>query len=60
MADSHQVHSLIASAILECSKHNSAGTVHAEEAKIMAKCDVEQLGDAGFKIVVLLLTEERQ
>lgn len=53
MADPHQVHSLIASAISECSKDNSAGMVHSEEAKIMAKCVVDRLGDAGFQIVLL-------
>lgn len=52
MADPHQINSLIASAISECSKHNSAGTIHVEEAKIMAKCIVEQLADAGFQIVL--------
>jgi cytidine deaminase len=51
MTDPHQVHSLIASAISECSKHSSAGAIHAEEAKILTKCVVEQLGDAGFQIV---------
>ena len=49
MADPHQIHSLIASAISECSKHNPAG----EEAKIMAKCILQQLGDAGFHIVAV-------
>ena len=50
MADPHQIHSLIASAISECSKHNPAGV---EEAKIMAKCILQQLGDAGFHIVAV-------
>jgi hypothetical protein len=53
MADPHQVQSLIAFAISECSKHNSGGIVHSEEAKIMAKCVVDRLGDAGFQIVLL-------
>ncbi len=53
MADPHQIHSLIASAISECSKHNPAGVVYPEEAKIMAKCVLQQLGDAGFHIVAV-------
>ena len=50
MADPRQIHSLIAAAITECSRHNSAGPVQAEEAKIMTKCIVEKLGEAGFQI----------
>ena len=52
MADPHQIYSLIANAISECSRYNSAGMVQPEEAKVMAKSIVEQLGDAGLQIVV--------
>ena len=58
MADPHQVHALIANAISECSRHNSSGTVHPEEAKVMAKCIVEHLGEAGLQIVVSPPTSE--
>jgi hypothetical protein len=50
-ADPHQVHSLIAAAISECRKHNPAGDIFPEEAKMMARCAVQQLGDAGFHIL---------
>ena len=32
-------------------QHNPAGDIFPEEAKIMAKCVVQQLGDAGFHIL---------
>ena len=51
MADPHQVNSLIASAICECRKHHTAGAIDAEEAKIVAKCIIQQLSDAGFMVV---------
>jgi len=51
MADPHQVNSLIASAICDCRKHHIAGAIDAEEAKIMAKCILQQLSDAGFVVV---------
>lgn len=50
MTDAHHIPALIASSITECSKHNPAGGVHAEEAKVMAKCIIEQLRDAGYQI----------
>jgi hypothetical protein len=53
MADPHQISALIASSILECIRHNPTGVVHAEEAKVMAKCIIEQLRDAGFYITAV-------
>ena len=50
MADPHQINSLIAAAISEC-RTKPAEIVSTEEAKIIAKCVVQQLGDAGFQIV---------
>lgn len=38
MTDPHHIPALIASSITECSKHNPSWVVHAEEAKVMAKC----------------------
>jgi hypothetical protein len=50
MADPHQVNSLIATAICEFRKQQSIGAIDPEEAKTMAKCIVQHLNDAGFKI----------
>jgi hypothetical protein len=50
MPDPHQVNSLIASAIVECCKHHSAGPIDPEEAKTIAKCIAQQLSDAGFVV----------
>jgi hypothetical protein len=52
LADPHQVNSLIASAICEFRKLTSVGAIDPEEAKTMAKCIVQHLNDAGFKIVL--------
>jgi hypothetical protein len=53
MADPHHIAALIASSITECSKHNPAWVVQAEEAKVMAKCIIEQLRDAGYDITAV-------
>lgn len=52
MSDLHQMHSLIAEAISQCRKDHPQGGILAEEAKVMAKCIVQQLADAGYHISV--------
>ena len=52
MVDPHQMHSLIAAAISECRKNHPKGEILGEEAKVMAKCVVQQLADAGYHIEV--------
>ena len=58
MVDPHQMHSLIAAAISECRKNHLEGGIHPEEAKVMAKCVVQQLADAGYHIEVLANKDE--
>jgi hypothetical protein len=50
LADPHQVNSLIASAIYDCRKDHSESKIDPEEAKTMAKCIIQYLSNAGFKI----------
>ena len=50
MTDPHQVNAIIASAICECRKDHPESEIHAEEAKLMAKCIMEALHDAGLQI----------
>ena len=50
MPDPHQINLLIATAISEC-RSRSAEPVSTEEDKIIAKCVVQQLADAGFQIL---------
>jgi len=52
MADQHQVNSIIATAICDCSKEYPEQTIDPEEAKQMAKCIIEALTDAGLEIRV--------
>ena len=52
VADTHQVNSIIATAICDCRKDHPDGAINAEEAKQIAKCIVEALTDAGLKIVL--------
>lgn len=48
LADPHQVNAIIAAAICECRKDDTA--IKAEEAKQMAKHIIEALLDAGLEI----------
>ena len=50
MADQHQVNSIIASTICECSQEHPEHKIVPEEAKQMAKCIIEALTDAGLEI----------
>ena len=50
MVDQHQVNSIIATAICECSKEHPEQTIGPEEAKQMAKCIIEALTNAGLEI----------
>jgi hypothetical protein len=52
LADQHQVNTIIASAICDCSKEQPDRTIDPENAKQMAKCIVEALTDAGLEISV--------
>ena len=52
VVDQHQVNSIIAAAICECSKERADQEIGAEEAKQMAKCIVEALTDAALEIRV--------
>ena len=51
LADQHQVNTIIATAICDCSKEPDR-TIDPENAKQMAKCIVEALTDAGLEISV--------
>ncbi len=50
MADQHQVNTIIATAICECSDGPPGRKTGPEEAKQMAKCIIEALADAGLEI----------
>lgn len=52
MVDVHQVNSLIASAIYDCRKNHPVSSIEPEEAKTIAKCVIQHLTDAGFKITL--------
>ena len=52
MVDQHQVNSIIATAICECSKQHPDRSIGPEEAKQMAKCIIEALTDARLEIRV--------
>ena len=52
LIDAHQVNSLIASAIHDCRKNHPVSSIDPEEAKTIAKCIIQQLSDAGFKITL--------
>jgi hypothetical protein len=52
LADQHQVNSIIAAAICDCSKDNPEAAIEPEKAKQMAKCIIEALRDAGLEIRV--------
>ena len=50
MDDHHQVNSIIATAICECSGAQSEDKIAPERAKHMAKCIITALVDAGLEI----------
>jgi len=52
LVDQHQVNSIIAAAICDCSKDNPEQAIEPERAKQMAKCITEALTDAGLEIRV--------
>ena len=52
MADTHQVHAIIATAISKSSRAHPEQEIGSEEAKQIAKCIVEALTDAGLDIRV--------
>jgi hypothetical protein len=50
MDDPHQVNSIIATAIRECSVEHPGPKIAPEQAKQMAKCIIAALSDAGLEI----------
>jgi hypothetical protein len=50
MDDQHQVNSIIATAICECSVERPDHKIAPEQAKQMAKCIITALSDAGLEI----------
>jgi hypothetical protein len=50
LADPHQVNTIIAAAICDCRKDHPEGVIDSEEAKTMAKCIIQHLTEAGFRI----------
>jgi hypothetical protein len=50
MDDPHQVNSIIATAIRECSVEHPDHKIAPEQAKQMAKCIIAALSDAGLEI----------
>ncbi len=50
MDDHHQVNSIIATAICECSGEQAGHKIIPERAKHMAKCIITALTDAGLEI----------
>ena len=50
MDDRHQVNSIIATAICECSGEDQEHKLAPEQAKQMAKCIIAALNDAGLEI----------
>lgn len=53
MGDQHQVNTIIATAICECSGERPEQTIAPEQAKQMAKCIIAALSDAGLEIRLL-------
>ena len=51
MADPHQVYTIMATAICDCHKDNPDRHIEPEEAKLIAKCVVAALTEAGLAIV---------
>jgi hypothetical protein len=52
LTDPHQINSIIASAICDCRKEHPENSIQPDEAKVIAKCIVEALSNAGFKIAL--------
>lgn len=52
VSDEHQVNSIIATAICECTRERPDLKIDPEEAKQMAKCILEALADASLEIAV--------
>jgi hypothetical protein len=50
MGDQHQVNTIIATAICECSGERSEHKIAPEQAKQMAKCIIAALSEAGLVI----------
>lgn len=50
MGDQHQVNTIIASAICECSGESPEQKIAPEQAKQMAKCIIAALSNAGLEI----------
>ena len=53
MADEHQATTIIATAILDSIKDHPTHNLDPEEIKVMAKCILAALEDAGFKITLV-------
>jgi hypothetical protein len=51
VTDEHQVYAIMATAICDCHKDNPERRIDPEEAKLMAKCIVAALTEAGLAIV---------
>ena len=51
MTDEHQVYAIMATAICGCHKDNPERRIDPEEAKLIAKCIVAALTEAGLAIV---------
>jgi hypothetical protein len=52
MADEHLANTIIATAILDSMKDHPNQNLEPEEAKVMAKCILAALEDAGFQITL--------
>ena len=51
MTDQHQVYAIMATAICDCHKDNLDRRIDPEEARLIAKCIVAALTEAGLAIV---------
>jgi hypothetical protein len=51
LADPHQVNSIIATAIFDVHKEDPEHWMEPDQAKQIAKCIIQALTDAGFKVV---------
>ena len=53
MADEHQANTIIATAILDCIRGHPNRNLDPEEAKMIAKCILAALEDAGLQIALV-------
>ena len=53
MADEHQTNAIIATAILDSVRDHPDHAIDPEEAKVMAKCILDALTDAGLEITLV-------